>query len=543
MNLNDKAQMTKEDFGGPLSFVIFALSSRGSATIPRMILRAAFILWLLVAMAGCAPRSTSEAIRWGADTEGGAPYVFPPEDDPRSITGFEVDLAEALGRELGKPMQFSQQSWDSMLLTLHRGDIDVTINGYEYTPDRAHQYLASRPYYIYELTLTVKRDSAVKDWDQFRKPKPGGGRWKIGVLETSAADRYATEQFGEHAEILRYAGVTESFADVHVGRLDGTVQDWPAAQYYINVIRRYPDLHLLGERVAPGYYVMYARPGDQHLVDELNAALERLNTSGQLRTIYAKYGLWNETQSRLPDVWRTWPPKDELEARKWQILSRQLPMLVQAAGNTVLLSVLSMPLAVLIGLIAALCRTWHTPALGGTGRSGWGVSLTLRSLFTFYVEVVRGTPLAFQLFAIYFVLPEFGVTVDPFTAGVIALAVNYSAYEAEIIRLGIQAIPRGQMEAAVSLGMSRALAVRRIVLPQAVRMVIPATANDFIALFKDTAVCSVIAVPELAKQYSLGAKTTGFYLEMAFLASVLYLAMSIPLSFVAAWIERRMKRH
>jgi polar amino acid transport system substrate-binding protein len=230
-----------------------------------------------------------------------------------------------------------------------------------------------------------------------------------------------------------------------------------------------------------------------------------------------------------------------LESRKWQILSRQLPMLIQAAGNTVLLSVLSMPLAILIGLVAALCRTWHTPALGGTGRTGWGGGLLLRSLFTFYVEVVRGTPLAFQLFAIYFVLPEFGITVDPFTAGVIALAVNYSAYEAEIIRLGIQAIPKGQMEAAVALGMSRALAVRRIVLPQAVRLVIPATANDFIALFKDTAVCSVIAVPELAKQYSLGAKTTGFYLEMAFLASVLYLAMSIPLSFVAAWIERRLK--
>lgn len=429
-----------------------------------------------------------------------------------------------------------------MLLNLHRGDIDITLNGYEYTTDRAHQYLASRPYYIYELTLTVRRDGEVKAWEQFRQPKPGGGRWTIGVLETSAADRYATEQFGEHAEILRYTGVTESFLDVQTGRVDGTVQDWPAAQHYINVARRFPELDLLEERVSPGYYVMYARPEDQHLVDELNSALEQLYTSGELRRIYAKYGLWNETQTRLPEVWKAWPPKDELAAKKWFVLSRQVPMLFQAAGNTVLLSVLSMPLAILIGLLAALARTWHTPALGGTGRVGWGPNLVLRSLFTFYVEVVRGTPLAFQLFAIYFVLPEFRIVVDPFTAGVIALAVNYSAYEAEIIRLGIQAIPKGQMEAALSLGMSRTLAIRRIVLPQAIRLVIPATANDFIALFKDTAVCSVIAVPELAKQYSLGAKTTGFYLEMAFLASVLYLAMSIPLSLAAAWIERRLKR-
>ena len=123
----------------------------------------------------------------------------------------------------------------------------------------------------------------------------------------------------------------------------------------------------------------------------------------------------------------------------------------------------------------------------------------------------------------------------------LALAVNYSAYEAEIFRLGLQAIPRGQMEAALSLGMSRFLAVRRIILPQAVRLVIPATANDFIALFKDTAVCSVIAVEELSKQYSMGAKSTGLFLEMAALTSVLYLLMSYPLSLLSRWLERRLK--
>ncbi len=159
---------------------------------------------------------------------------------------------------------------------------------------------------------------------------------------------------------------------------------------------------------------------------------------------------------------------------------------------------------------------------------------------TLYVEIVRGTPLAFQLFVVYFVLPEFGVTISAFWSGVLALAVNYSAYEAEIMRLGVQSIPVGQMEAALSLGMSRALAVRRIILPQAVRTVIPATANDFIALYKDTAVCSVIAVEELSKQYSVAAKSTGLFLHMAIVASVLYLAMSWPLSLLASWLERRL---
>jgi polar amino acid transport system substrate-binding protein len=97
------------------------------------------------------------------------------------------------------------------------------------------------------------------------------------------------------------------------------------------------------------------------------------------------------------------------------------------------------------------------------------------------------------------------------------------------------------MEAALSLGMPRMLAVRRIILPQAVRLVIPATANDFIALFKDTAVCSVIAVEELSKQYSLGAKDTGLFLEMAALTSILYLLMSYPLSLLASWLERHLR--
>src|SRR5258708_29633982 len=107
-------------------------------------------------------------------------------------------------------------------------------------------------------------------------------------------------------------------------------------------------------------------------------------------------------------------------------------------------------------------------------------------------------------------------------------------------RLGVWAVPGGQMGAGLSRGMPRFLAVRRIILPQAVRLVIPATANDFIALFKDTAVCSVIAVEELSKQYSVAAKSTGLFLHMAIVASVLYLAMSWPLSLLAAWLERRL---
>jgi polar amino acid transport system substrate-binding protein len=135
-----------------------------------------------------------------------------------------------------------------------------------------------------------------------------------------------------------------------------------------------------------------------------------------------------------------------------------------------------------------------------------------------------------------------GIRIPAFVAAVAGLAINYSAYEAEIYRAGLQAVPKGQMEAALALGMSPALAVRRIIVPQAVRIVIPPVANDFIAMFKDTSVCSVITVMELTKQYSVQRNDTGATLELAALTALLYLIMSIPLARVASLLERRLGR-
>mgnify|MGYP002336397532 CR=1 FL=1 len=147
-----------------------------------------------------------------------------------------------------------------------------------------------------------------------------------------------------------------------------------------------------------------------------------------------------------------------------------------------------------------------------------------------------------QLWVIFFLLPELGLAIPAFGAAVAGLAINYSAYEAEIYRSGLQAVPRGQMEAALALGMSPALALRRIVIPQAMRIVIPPVTNDFIAMFKDTSVCSVITVMELTKQYSVQANDTGATLELGALTALLYLLMSLPLSQLATYLERRFSR-
>jgi polar amino acid transport system substrate-binding protein len=201
-------------------------------------------------------------------------------------------------------------------------------------------------------------------------------------------------------------------------------------------------------------------------------------------------------------------------------------LLVQGAGVTVLLSCLSFPLAMGLGLLVALGRLYAPAPVSGP--------------LTAYVELLRGTPILLQLYVIYYLLPYAGVTLPGFWAGLIGLAVNYSAYEAENYRAGLLAVPRGQLEAALALGMSRATALRRVIIPQAVRIVVPPVTNDFISLFKDTSICSVVAVMELTGQYDqLRIAEPDHILRLAALTAVLYLLMSYPLSLVARRLERR----
>jgi polar amino acid transport system substrate-binding protein len=207
--------------------------------------------------------------------------------------------------------------------------------------------------------------------------------------------------------------------------------------------------------------------------------------------------------------------------RGLELLSRYWSRLLEAAAVTVALSFGSMPVAMALGLAIAVGRLYGpTP---------------VRTALAGYVELIRGTPLMLQLFVLFYLLK-----LPPWVAGIGGLAINYSAYEAEIYRAGLQAIPAGQMEAALALGMSRPMALRRVIIPQAVRIVIPPVTNDFIALFKDTSVCSVVTLVELTKQYSILANSTGGAIEFALAAATLYMLMSVPLSWFSRWSERRL---
>jgi polar amino acid transport system substrate-binding protein len=209
------------------------------------------------------------------------------------------------------------------------------------------------------------------------------------------------------------------------------------------------------------------------------------------------------------------------------------PLLLAGAMVTVLITVLSMALAILIGLPIALVRLYApTP---------------LRWLALVYVEFFRGIPVLLLLFFLYYGLPvvaddwglPWSLKLTGLEAAIVGLGLNYAAYEAEIYRSGISAIPAGQWEAAASLGMSPLLTLRRIILPQAVRIILPPMTNDFVALFKDTSVVSVIAVNELNKQYQILSSSSLKYLEIGLTTAALYLIMSVPLGYLARYLEKR----
>ena len=162
----------------------------------------------------------------------------------------------------------------------------------------------------------------------------------------------------------------------------------------------------------------------------------------------------------------------------------------------------------------------------------------LRWVVKAYIEVIRGTPLLLQLIYVYYVLPEIGIRLNAFAAGVLALTLNYSAYISEVYRSGIQAIAKGQHDAAAALGMTHALAMRRIILPQAIRIVVPALGNYFIGLFKDTALCSAVSIQELVFTAQVQAALNFQYFTLYTVVAAMYFLVSFPAARLVNYLER-----
>ncbi|MBI2808764.1 MAG: ABC transporter permease subunit [Planctomycetes bacterium] len=454
----------------------------------------------------------------GTDLEGGIPYLFGDKNDP---AGFEVDLMDALARELGRPIRRQHAAFDSLLPTLQRGDVDLAMNGLEITPTNLKQADFTRPYYIYRLQLIARiDDERFVSLNDCKEKK-----LTVGTLSGSSAARLL-----EKEEISRklYDDQEGPFKDLVQKQIDAVLFDMPIALYYVvpdNQIthrkKDYPGLKLVGEPFAEGFYGIAVKKGNGALTKEMDQALGRVIRSGELKRILTKWHLWSPDQYRLYTPLRV----DENAALSLGFAQYFL-LLLQGAGVTILITFAGMALAVSIGLPIATSRLYGP----------W----PLRWLAIGYVEFFRGIPVLLLLYFLYFGLPELiDLKLNPLTAAILGFGLNYAAYEAEIYRGGIQSIPVGQWEASASLGMSPLLTFRRIVFPQSIRVILPPMTNDFIALFKDTSVVSIISVIELSKQYQILTKTYGGFLQIGLTTAALYLVMSVPLGYLSRYLERR----
>jgi polar amino acid transport system substrate-binding protein len=444
---------------------------------------------------------------WGGDVQGGEPYVFEDPADGKRLVGFEVEIADALGRALGVRARFAQADWSELVSGLERKDFDIVLNGLEDTPARRSRLLLSVPYFVFGETLAVEHGGKARTLDAL------AGR-RVGTLSQSFAFDLLR---GRGFDPVSYEGVSEPYADLAVGRLDGVLLDHIIAARY-GCSRTGVDC--VPDDVARGTYVIGMRRGDGSLKTAIDGALAAMRERGELRRTLERWKLWDERQTSQASSGTDAPRA----SREWTFGDTRL--FLQAAAVTVFLSAAAFALALPLGLGLALGRLERHPLL--------------RGVCTFYVELFRGTPLLLQLYVLYFALAGV-VRLGPMTAAIVGLGLNYAAYEAEIHRGALLSVPKGQREAARALGLGPWHALRHVLLPQSFRIALPAMTNDFVALLKDSSLVSVITVVELTKRMTITAVDLRGWLLPGLACAALYLAMSYPLSRLAERLGNRLR--
>lgn len=471
-------------------------------------------------------------LRWGADASGGAPFVFSDPDDASRNIGFEVDIMAGLARHMGVRDEMIQADWGSIIPSMQAGRMDLVMNGIEINAERAQVINFSVPYYSYAQQLTIRAG----EQDKFPNLLSLAGHKITALNGTASVD--LLHAFGwKDEDIIQFDDSLKPYDAVKIGRADASMAESIIAAYYAP---RVGGLENLPTTFAEGEYAAAMRKEDTSLVAEVDRVLNLMKANGELGGIYQHWGIWTEEQEAIgieKGVRAEKMAAASAPSRSgWDLITMNLGALLAGAGYTLMLTGLSMPLAVVVGLILALMARAHNPLV--------------RWPAVTYIQFVRGTPLLVQIYVIFFSLPQIGqwlgmqglFTWPAFFVGVLCLSANYSAYEAEVHRAGINAVPRGQTEAALSLGMSERQAFLIVVLPQSFRIILPPVINDLVSMLKDSCLVSVMGVFELLYVVQTIGKATFMYGQMLIAAAVLYLIMSMFADRMGRQLETYLKR-
>lgn len=473
-----------------------------------------FLLLLATALAlFCVPahaRPLAEVQRSG-ELVVGTDATYPPFETVNirgKYEGFDIDLGEEIGKDLGVRVRWINSSFDGIFAALQAGKFDLIMSTVIITPQRLKTMAMSDPYYDSGQVIAVRKGRPKLT------PEDLPGR-TVGVQINTTAQ--FTLEKDRRIKVRKYPDIASAMLDLQNDRLDAIVNDAPTTQYMI--LRTFRDLEVAGKPFTVDQYAICARPEDKDLLAAVNAALARIKADGRHARIHEKwFGSASEAEQAPA-------PLPAAEGHLERLLAALPILYVEGVTNTLVLTGLALLFGIPIGLVVGLARLVPNRAVS-----------TVSAVF---VEATRGTPLLVQIFTIYFVLPAIGIRLPAFPAAVIALSLNAGAYISEIFRAGIQSIHKGQMEAARSLGYSWLGAMLDVIVPQALRRIVPPLSNEAISLLKDSSLVMVIGMTELTRRGQEIASVTGDPLAIWPAVGICYLSMTLPLTFLARYLERR----
>ena len=433
-----------------------------------------------------------------------APYEFEHNVNGKTkYAGIDIELAKKIAKDNNLKLKIVNMQFDSLLGAIKTGKIDLIISGMTPTPEREKEVDFSNPYMTVTQKMIIKKanEDKLKTLDDFTNKR-------IGVQKQTQQETIANEEIN-NAQVQSLTRVPEVIMSLKSGKVDGMVIEGPVAQAYL---KQNPDLKFAnGVKFKEGekQTAIAVPKHSPTLMKQLNSTIKEVKD----KNLVDKY------KDKAAEAMK----KDD-----GNFFTKYGSFFLKGIGNTILVSIVGVDFGALFCAIIALFKLSKFKPL--------------RWLASAYIEFLRGTPLLVQVFLVYFgSTAVLGLDISALICGMIALVINCSAYIAEIIRAGINAVDKGQMEAARSLGLSYGQTMKSVILPQAIKNILPALGNEFVTVIKESSIISVIGVSEIMfnAQVVQGASFDPF--TPLLVAAILYFVLTFTLSRVMYFFEGRLK--
>ncbi|QPK94575.1 ABC transporter permease subunit [Actinomyces sp. zg-332] len=449
---------------------------------------------------------------------------FPPMgfiDSNGKVSGFDVELAKEVFKNLNKKVKFQPINWDAKELELNSGKIDAIWNGLSKTAEREKTMLLTKAYMLNDQAVIVAKDSPIKRIADLK-----GKNVDVQKGSTGEEALQANPISKSLNSIVALDNMVNCLNEVDTKKADATVVDTNIAQYYLTKNNLAGKFRILDEALATEEYVVAVKKNNTELKTAIEEQLEILAKNGVGEKISKKWFGENVFDKVVKQETKL---TENTGSKVNNSVFAFVNPLLKGFGISMSLFAITFFISIPLGFLVCLIRRSNTPILK------WIIDI--------YINIMRGTPLLLQLFFVFYGLPylpyigEYITVSDRFIAGALAFIINYSAYFAEIFRGGFNSIPRGQFEAAQVLGFTKAQTMRQIAIPQLMKVTLPSITNEALTLVKDTALVFAIGVTELLAVTKNIVNSTA-NISAYLLAFVLYLGISYIITFLFRRLEK-----